>query len=337
MQKKFAHFVGIDISKEYFDATLIWQGNKNQMISQRFENNEKGIKTFLRWLRQNKAALAEILFCMEHTGIYGKPLMRCLIAENANLWMEMSFQIIRSMGIQRGKNDKIDACRIALYAYKHAEDAKLYQPPRIVVEQLRLLLMQRDKLVQTKMQLLQTVQEMDRFDPHLAAKAKSNIKRTLRSMEKDIEAIDLQMNELVASDSQLKKWASLCQSVPGVGRITSLYLICFTNEFSRFNNSRQLACYCGVVPFEYTSGKSIRGKPRVHHMANKTLKRLLHLGALASSVYYDEFRLYKERKLQEGKSKMLILNNIRNKMIHRVCAVVQRQTPYEKNFVPGLV
>src|SRR5688572_12960945 len=120
MQKKFVHFVGIDISKEYFDAALIWQGNKNQMILQRFENNEKGIKAFLRWLYQNKAALADILFCMEHTGIYCKPLMRCLITEGASLWMEMSFRIIRSLGIQRGKNDKLDACRIALYACKNA-------------------------------------------------------------------------------------------------------------------------------------------------------------------------------------------------------------------------
>ena len=118
-------------------------------------------------------------------------------------------------------------------------------------------------------------------------------------------------------------------SVPGIGKVTALLLICFTNEFNSFSTARELACYCGVVPFEYTSGKSVRSKPKVHYMANKKLKKQLHMCALSSVMHNPEMKAYFKRKVEEGKNKMLILNNIRNKLIHRICACVKENRPYE--------
>ena len=56
-------------------------------------------------------------------------------------------------------------------------------------------------------------------------------------------------------------------------------------------------------------------------MANKTLKKRLHLGALAAINHDPQIKEYYQRKVAEGKSKMLVINNVRNKLIHRVCAV----------------
>ncbi len=103
-----------------------------------------------------------------------------------------------------------------------------------------------------------------------------------------------------------------------------------TNFFTRYDTPKQLAFYCGVVPFEYSSGTSIKKRSKVHHMANKSLKKHLHLGALAAMTYDPELKAYYIRKVEEGKSKMLVINNIRNKLIHRVCAVIKRQQPYIK-------
>ncbi|WP_299897690.1 IS110 family transposase, partial [uncultured Aquimarina sp.] len=113
-------------------------------------------------------------------------------------------------------------------------------------------------------------------------------------------------------------------------KITALYLAIFTNMFTRYQNAKQLACYCGVVPFEHTSGTSIRKRSKVHHMANKTLKKQLHLCALSAIQYDLELKNYYNRKVEEGKSKMLVINNVRNKLVHRVCAVIKRQQPYQK-------
>lgn len=83
-----------------------------------------------------------------------------------------------------------------------------------------------------------------------------------------------------------------------------------------------------VVPFEHSSGISIRGRNRVHKMANKELKKLMHLGALAIIKYYDEFKTYYQRKKNEGKYSMTVLNAIRNEIILRAASVVNNQRLY---------
>ncbi|MFA6517579.1 MAG: transposase, partial [Bacteroidia bacterium] len=101
----------------------------------------------------------------------------------------------------------------------------------------------------------------------------------------------------------------------------------YTRCFSTFDNARQLACYAGVAPFEYTSGTSIRGKTRVSPMANKKLKVLLSMCALNAKKADPEIGLYYLRKTEEGKNPMSVINAIRNKLILRVFATVKRGTP----------
>lgn len=133
---------------------------------------------------------------------------------------------------------------------------------------------------------------------------------------------------MVFEDEHIKKNYSEAFSLPGVGKLTALLLICFTKEFTMFKTVRQLSCYCGVVAFEYTSGKSVRGKPKVHFMVNKHLKKQFYMCALSSNAHHTEMKEYDQRKVEEGKNKMLVINNIRNKIIHRICACVQENRLY---------
>lgn len=54
------------------------------------------------------------------------------------------------------------------------------------------------------------------------------------------------------------------------------------------------------------------------------------MGALAAVNYYEEFKTYYKRKLAEGKPKMLVLNNGRNKIILRLAGVIQKDQQYQK-------
>ena len=125
----------------------------------------------------------------------------------------------------------------------------------------------------------------------------------------------------------------LIKTVPGIGHLTAVYIICCTNNFASKISGKQLASYAGVVPFEHSSGISIKGKNRVHKMANKDLKKMLHLCALTAIKYYPEFKQYFDRKKAEGKNGMLVLNAIRNKLVLRVVAVVNNKTAYVDNSV----
>jgi transposase len=65
-------------------------------------------------------------------------------------------------------------------------------------------------------------------------------------------------------------------------------------------------------------------------MADKELKTLLTNGAYAAIRYDGQIRNYFQRKLKEGKNEFSVINAIRNKLIHRVFATVNRGTPYVK-------
>ncbi len=165
---KFKHFLGIDVSKEYFDAVLILNGAKEKPIHNQFANDSKGVKTLNQWLKKQGATSQQTLVCLEHTGMYGKLIIRYLMGFNYSLWVEMSLKIIRSMGLQRGKNDKIDAERIAIYAMKNQQEAIIYKAPSRTVEKIRNLMSLREKLILTKASLIRNSKEMKSLDPEVS-------------------------------------------------------------------------------------------------------------------------------------------------------------------------
>ncbi|WP_369765230.1 IS110 family transposase [Flavobacterium sp. WC2429] len=327
---KFKHFLGIDVSKEYFDAVVILNGDKQNTIHNQFVNDYKGIQALRKWLKEQNATFENTLICLEHTGMYGKLLIKYLMVFKFDLWVEMSLKIIRSIGVQRGKNDKIDAERIAYYAMKNVDEAVLYKAPRKEVDKIRNLLSLREKLVITKASLLRNVRELKSFDLEVAKLSEKLQKSTIKGIETDLQKIEKQLDKIINEDENLSRIFKISTSVTGVGKVTTLFLICFTNEFTMYITPRQLACYAGVVPFEHTSGKSVRSKPKVHYMANKKLKKQLHMCALSAITSDPELKIYYSRKVQEGKSKMLVINNVRNKLIHRLCACIKENRTFEK-------
>jgi len=122
----------------------------------------------------------------------------------------------------------------------------------------------------------------------------------------------------------------------GIGPATAAEILVATNEIKTITNPKKMACHAGVAPFGYSSGTSVRGKTRVSHQARKRLKSLFHLGAMSVIQVKGDLQDYYQRKLKEGKNKMLVLNAVRNKLIHRVYAVIKRGEKYNKNYVSPL-
>lgn len=327
-KQNYLHFVGIDISKLTFDVAVM-AGSKDS-ASYVFDNTQKGIKAFLQLLKNQSIELSTTLICMEHTGVYGKLISQKLIERQANICIEMPIKIIRSLGLQRGKTDKIDAIRIAKYASKNSAEIALYEPIAVVLEKIKILITIRERLVKSKTDLTKYPKELEHFAPELAKVAHKSIKKTIKTINDEIHRIEHEIKTLISSDQKLKKTIQLVTSITGIGLFTGLYLAVYTNLFTKYKNPKQLSCYCGVAPFEYTSGTSIRKRAKVHHMANKTLKKQLHMCAMSAIIHDPELKVYYNRKVDEGKSKMLVINNIRNKLIYRVCAVIKRQEPYRK-------
>ncbi len=329
---EFKHYAGIDVSKNTLDVTVI--GNLQSLpFHLQIQNNLTGFKQLSAELKKLVGfSFSTTLFCMEHTGIYNNLVLKFLTKLSCTVWVENALQIQRSIGLQRGKNDKVDSCRIAVYASKNASELNQYRPRREVIEQLKVLSSLRDQLIGMKKQIETRIKEYEKFgDKNTSVMMISVTKQSLKGIEKDLDELEKKVKAMIINDAQLKQMYELITSVVGVGPVTALQLIVHTNEMTLVSNPRSLACHCGVAPFERSSGL-FKGKARVSHMANKRLKTALHMAALSAMKLDKELKVFYQRKVAEGKNKMSVINAIRNKLIHRIFAVVRRATPYQKEY-----
>lgn len=326
--KDYKYFFGVDISKKTVDITFI---TGDRSIHQKFSNDGTGMQELLQWLRELNIVFEQTLFCMETTGLYCYTLTEFLTSNEVDTWIEHAVQIKKASGMTRGKNDKVDSKRIALYATKHLERLNLWKPVSATLQKIRHLSALRERLIKTQQRLITPIQEFEDVGNHAMAKTlNKSIKSTLAAIEKDLINLESQMIKIINEDENLKKLYLLITSVVGIGLVTGVSLLIYTNGFTRLKDVRKLACYCGVAPFEYSSGSSIRGRTKVHQMANKKLKTNLYLAAMSAVRWDPEIKMYYNRKLEEGKSKMCVLNAVKNKLLARVVAVVNKQQLYVK-------
>lgn len=325
-------FIGIDVSKPYFDASLmaVIEHQKQGIETARFDNSQDGLKAFAKWLKSFKVSMDQnTLVVIENTGIYHRLIWAFCNKQGLPLHIGNAAHIKWSFGIARGKNDKIDSIRLCNYAYKQAEDLKSTPALKPVFMQLKDFMSSRTRLLSQINSNKQYIKELKHInDPSVQKVIEQVHKTAIKGIAQSIKDIEALIRKIITENPELNNNYKLLITVPGIGHLTATYLICCTTNFAGRITGKQLACYAGVVPFEHTSGISIKGRNRVHHMANKELKKLLHLSSLSVIQYYPEFRTYYNRKKEEGKHSMSILNAIRNKIALRAVAVINNQKPY---------
>ena len=321
--------IGIDVSKETLDVVI-----HTTNLTQQFDNSNKGFKALCKWTeRMVRCSRESLLFAFEHTGLYSFPLSVFLSENGYPFIMIPGLEIKRSLGIKRGKNDKIDAKSIALYAYRRKEEITPYKMPSDDLNQLRRLLSLRERLVKQRAGFEASLKEHKRilkksentvfFDVH---------HKLIDELSKQILKIENRLSELIKRDSQMKNMYDLITSIKSVGPQTAMFMIATTNAFTLFKDSRKFASYSGIAPFPNRSGTSIKGRTKVSHLANKKMKALLSSCAASAITNNPEMKAYYQRRLKEGKHEMSTLNIIRNKLLARIFAVIRRNSPYVNTF-----
>jgi transposase len=326
--------IGVDFSKLTMDVTYIQVEHPDVKHYQQFKNTEEGCLSIIKWAKRFNKNTCNWLVCGEFTGIYSMTAAMVFNQQDVDLWLENPSQIKLSSGVSREKNDKVDSCQIAIYAKRFLDRAKLFKPGTDTLLKLRELVRFKDRLTKVRKQLLVPAKELKRVrkDWDESVFIDDSSKELAHNIELKIKVIEEQMMSLLKTDPDLKKKYELITSVVGVGMQTAIFLLIHTWGFTAFDTPRQLACYCGIVPFSKQSGTSLKGKRMVSHIANKKLKTLLHMCALNAIRYDPTLKAYYERKLNEGKHKMNILNNVRNKVLHRICAVIRTGDKYDLSY-----
>lgn len=327
-EKEFNFFVGIDVSKLTLDVTIL-NPQSGKLHHKVIDNEARGYLRLRNWLvTEHDVEIDRALICMEHTGLYTRGLERFLQSNNVYVWKESSLHIKKSLGLTRGKNDKIDSMRIAEYAYRFFDKADINRYCPANVQSLRDLLTTRERLNKALKSIRVSINELKKVAVKEAVDLETYQLSAIRGLKESIREVEEAMFETVERDHQLSKQCEMATSIPGVGKILAIKLMVYTQLFTRFESVRQLACYCGVAPFEHRSGTSINGRTGVSKFANMDLKSTLHLASLSAIQHNPDLKAYYLRKVSEGKSKMSVINAVRNKLLSRIIAVVNRQTPY---------
>lgn len=319
-------FIGIDISSRTLDICVKSDG-KVQYFN--IENEPKAIRVFFKGYTKGSTAVA-----MENTGRYNWNLLEVLSVMNLQVYVLSPLHLKKSMGLSRGKNDKVDSLRICNHIEKNHRESILWKPSSMAVRKLKVLLRERSSRVAIKaglakqrhdyrlMKNLGLDKELLKLNQKLVSELEAQIQKIEKAIEKNIK-----------EDAELNQKAMLVRSVPGVGKIVCWTMIAKTEGFTTITDPRKMACYSGVVPFEFQSGTSMKFRPRVSVFADKAIKSLLHLAAMSAIRLDNELRRYYRRKVEQGKNKMSVINAIRNKIIHRIFAVIKNQTMYKNDLV----
>jgi transposase len=318
--------VGIDVSSTTLDVCV------SSILGQRsfiIKNDVKSISRFFRTYEQER-----LLIGMENTGRYNWALYEALKDLHHQVFVVSPLHLKKSLGLVRGKNDKIDAVRIAAFIMKNHHELPQWKPSLPAVQKLKILLTERNSRIKAKSRLVKQQKDhakmkhlgLDKYLQGLSKQQLVILDKQIRQIENDIET-------LIKTEEQIHQQARLIRSIPGVGKVLCWTMIAKTENFTTITEPRKMACYSGVVPFSNRSGTSIRGKDRVSTYADKAVKTILHMAAMRAVRLKNDMQDFYLRKVAQGKNKMSILNAVRNKIIHRIFAVIKNQRPYENHLL----
>ncbi len=284
--KNWEFTLGVDVSRNTLDISC---SELNEHI--KIKNGTEGFAHFLKWCRQLTIDLQHSFVVLEYTGGYEYKLIQFCEAHRILYARIPGLAIKNSLGITRGKNDKVDSFRIAQFGEEKHKSLQPSRPLNAAIISLKELLSFRKRLVRENAGYKASIKEREHM---YGAKKRDLIVKALEQKQKAnvkiIANIEVEMMKIIAGDEQMTLNYALITSIKGIGPVNALMTITYTENFTSFNNPRSYAVYVGVVPFDHSSGISINGRKRVSHIANKELKQELNQAARSAMVWDKEMK-----------------------------------------------
>lgn len=325
-------YIGIDFSKEKFNACILSSDGKvaGEYV---FPNVRKGYAGLVSRVRSIVSSgkrddlRGKVLFCGEHTGTCSIGLSEYLYDKGFDMWLECALNIKYSSGVSREKNDKADARMIANYARRfYAEgETRLFKPETEDLKALRSLYGLRSRLVRNRVALGNQKGSMAFDDSKFA---RSMTRKLYNEGLKREKLVQEEMVRLMTTSAELSANYTILTSFKGIGPITAAVLIIATSNFTAFTDPRKFACHCGIAPFGKQSGTSVNGRPHVSRFADTGIKAALVQTAKSAMQFNPKIRDYAARLRSKGKHEGIVVNNVKNKIIHIIFKMIETKTEW---------
>jgi transposase len=313
---------GIDPADETF-TVAVYPAHGSDAVC--FDNTPDGITAFRETLPE------DALVAVENTGVYSEQLCYQLYEAGIRLVLLDPGAVHRAF--PRGaKTDPLDAARIAEYAHRYADRLTPWEPHEEVVEQIRVLLATREQFVKQRTAALNAHKSLKHkvVQTPSANVALDSVAAFLKEQQLILEA---EIARLIRSHPTLARCVSLLITIPGVKLLLSAQILVLTNGFRDVPAYRTFAQRIGIAPNDFSSGTSVRRRSKSRGYGPPAARKLLHLAGRSVRQHNDASRAYFERKKRAGKKPALVINNLANKVLRVICAVLRTGQPYRPDHV----
>jgi transposase len=335
------NYVDIDVASATFTSAVGRMGEGWQILVRpaQFTNEYESFPKYLKWLQEHEVSPANSVICMEATGVYTEVLAHFLVANRYRVAIEPPLKVKRAFKPEGHKSDPVDSCQVSEYAYRFWDELSLWVPRQELLEQIKTLLTTREQFVTEKAGHQNAVLALKRKAVRTPL-AECAHEKAIQELKFHIQRLEAEIQRLIDQDPDFRNMVSLLISVPGVGMLLAAHLLITFQSAPQPVSPKHLAAFIGICPYQVSSGSSIHFTPTSRHYGPPGLRKLLFLAAMSVRTHNSQFKAYFLRKLQEGKPRQLIINNIANKLLKIMVAVVRSNTVFIPNYRsvnPGLL
>lgn len=314
--------IGIDISKQTFDSCF--SKEKGGWKHKVFANKKEGFTAFEKLLD------ADDWIVMEASGPYYVQLATYLNDRNYKVCVLNPLIIKRysQTRLYRAKTDKKDARTIAEYGlqFELKQWSAESNTTKEIKQLYRTLELLRTQKQQFKMQLASFT-----ATGFVGKTLKKELKAMITLVERRI--VKLEDKVIALGEVAYKDSIESIKSIPGVGLKTAILMSVITDNFTKFENHKQLTAYVGFSPRVYKSGTSVKGKGHICKMGSSQVRKLLYMCSWsAKRVNKTCIEMYHRLK-EKGKPERVIKVAIANKLIKQIFAIAKSNQRFDENYV----
>jgi transposase len=302
--------VGIDVSKDRLDVHAL-PGGESFAVAR----DAAGLEALVERLQP----LAPKIVAVEATGGFETVVAASLAAASLPVVVVNPAQVrafAQALG-QRAKTDPIDAAVIARFV--KATDPEVRSLPDAETQAL-------SDLVARRRQIIHMMVAERQREKRAAGRMKKSILRLLKALQKELTAIDDDIDDAVRGSPVWREKEDLLASVPGVGATIARTLLADLPELGTLDR-RQVAALVGLAPFTRQSGQW-RGRSFIGG-GRATVRSAVFMGAMVAIRWNPKLRDFHQRLVAAGKPKMVALIAVARKLVTVLNAILRDRRPWQ--------